>query len=47
LALSRRNKRRAKERRDNKSRDCKFGSHKEGLPEVTVWTRNFWQAIEF
>jgi hypothetical protein len=47
LALSRRNKRRAKERRNNESRDCKFGSHKEGLPKVTVWTRNFWQRIEF
>jgi hypothetical protein len=47
LALSRRNKRRAKERRNNKSRDCKFGSHKEGLPKVTVWTRNWWQTIEF
>src|SRR5258705_11855866 len=27
LALSRRNKRRAEERRNDKSRDCKFGSH--------------------
>src|SRR5712675_1601162 len=27
LALSRRNKRRAEERRNDKGRDCKFGSH--------------------
>src|SRR5712664_881791 len=27
LALSRHNKRRAEDRRNNKSRDCKFGSH--------------------
>src|SRR5260370_13543922 len=27
LVLSRRNKRRAEERRNDKSRDCKFGSH--------------------
>src|SRR5258708_38725018 len=47
LALSRRNKRRAKERPNNKSRDCKVGSHKEGLPKVTLWTRSFWQTIGF
>src|SRR5258707_13612722 len=47
LALSRRNKRRAKERRNNKSRDCKFGSHKEDLPKITEWPRSVWQTIEF
>ena len=47
LALSRRNERRAEERRNDKSRDCKFGSHKEGLPKVTMWTPHFWQTIEF
>ena len=46
LVLSRRNERRAEERRNDKSRDCKFGSHKEGLPKVTVCT-HFWQTIEF
>ena len=47
LVLSRRNERRAEERRNDKSRDCKFGSHKEGLPKVTVCTPHFWQTIEF
>jgi hypothetical protein len=31
LVLSRRNKRRAEERRNDKSRDCKFGSHQKCL----------------
>jgi hypothetical protein len=35
LALSRRNERRAEERRDDKSRDCKFGSHQKCLHRVT------------
>ena len=35
LALSRRNERRAEERRDDKSRDCKFGSHQKCLHGVT------------
>ena len=47
LVLSRRNERGAEERRNDKSRDCKFGSHKEGLPKVTVWTPVLWQTIEF
>ena len=47
LVLSRRHERGAEERRNDKSRDCKFGSHKEGLPKVTVWTERFWQTIEF
>ena len=47
LALSRRNERRAEERRNDKNGDCKFGSHKEGLPKVTVWTPKFWRTIEF
>jgi hypothetical protein len=33
LALSRRNERRAEERRSDKSRDCKFGSHQKCLPK--------------
>jgi hypothetical protein len=47
LVLSRRNERRAEERRNDKSRDCKFGSHKEDLPKITLWTPNLWQTIEF
>ena len=47
LALSRRNERRAEERRNDKNSDCKFGSHKEGLPKVTVWIPKFWRTIEF
>ena len=34
--LSRRNERRAKDRRNNKSRDCKFGSHQKCLRRVTA-----------
>src|SRR3984893_6323832 len=44
LALSRRNKRRTKERRNDKSRHCKFGSHQKIL-HVTGWP-HFWQEIE-
>src|ERR1700722_7703409 len=35
LGLSRRNERRAEERRSNKSGDCKFGSHKKVSPTIT------------
>ena len=35
LALSRRNERRAEERRNDKSRDCKFGSHQKYLHGFT------------
>ena len=35
LALSRRNQRRTEERRNDKGRDCKFGSHQECLRGVT------------
>jgi hypothetical protein len=35
LALSRRHERRAEEGRNDKSRDCKFGSHQEDLRRVT------------
>jgi hypothetical protein len=35
LVLSRRNERRAEERRNDKSRDCKFGSHQKCLRRVT------------
>jgi hypothetical protein len=35
LVLSRRNERRAEERRHDKSRDCKFGSHQKCLRRVT------------
>jgi hypothetical protein len=35
LGLSRRNERRAEQRRSNKSRDCKFGSHDKVSPKVT------------
>jgi hypothetical protein len=40
LALSRRNERRAKERRNDKSRDCKFGSHQKCLHGVTEPLQN-------
>ena len=46
LVLSSRDEGRAEERRNDKSRDCKFGSHKEGLPKVTMWASRFWQTIE-
>jgi hypothetical protein len=43
LVLSRRNERRAEERRYDKSRDCKFGSHEKRLRRVagcnTHWRR--------
>ena len=43
LALSRRNERRAEERRNDKSRDCKFGSYKKVSPRLqhskSNWTR--------
>src|SRR3979411_616227 len=46
LALSRRNERRAEERCNDKSRDCKFGSHQKGL--LSYGTElNLGQAIEF
>src|SRR5229473_2538304 len=35
LVLSRRNERRSEERRNDKSRDCKFGSHQKCLRRVT------------
>ena len=35
LGLSRRNERRTEERHSDKSRDCKFGSHKKVSPKVT------------
>ena len=47
LVLSRRNQRGAEERRNDKSRDCKFGSHKEGLPKVTAWTHTFGRRLSF
>lgn len=45
LVLSRRNERGAEERRNDKNWDCKFGSHKEGLPEVTVWSESFGRRL--
>jgi hypothetical protein len=45
LALSRRNKRRAKERRNNKSRECKFGSYKEGLPRLQYGPETFGRRL--
>ena len=45
LVLSRRNECRAEERRNDKSRDCKFGSHKEGLPRYNV--PNFGRRLSF
>jgi hypothetical protein len=47
LVLSRRHEGRAEERRNDESRDCKFGSHKEGLPKVTVRTPTFGRRLSF
>jgi hypothetical protein len=46
LALSGRNERRAEERRNDKSRDCKFGSHRECLRRLQD-RANHGQAIQF
>jgi hypothetical protein len=46
LVLSRRNERRAEERRNDKSRDCKFGSHQNVSVGYEI-TPNLVQAIEF
>jgi hypothetical protein len=46
LVLSRRNERRAEERRDDKSRDCKFGSHQNVSVGYRI-TPNLGLAIQF
>ena len=46
LVLSRRNERRSEERRNDKSRDCKFGSHQNVSVGYEI-TPNLVQAIEF
>jgi len=46
LVLSRRNKRRAEERRNDKSRDCKFGSHQK-TPKLVRMNPNLGHAILF
>ena len=45
LVLSRHSESRAEERRNDKSRNCKFGSHKEDLPKALVWVQIFSQTI--
>jgi hypothetical protein len=46
LILSRRNERRAEQRRHDKSRDCKFGSHQKylsvGLQDLSKPWRTIW-----
>jgi hypothetical protein len=47
LVLSGRNERRAEERRNDKSRDRKFGSHKKVSPRLQCGPPIFWQTIKF